>query len=100
MESLAGMGQSQGERDANRMGMLELAKPGGMGDYRVMGQARGLEDGVELLGLSPESALRRGSPAERRLPQAPLLTTEHLDLMAGRYPHLAWEWEGMWPETE
>ena len=100
VESLAGMGLSQGERDANRMGMLELARPGGMGDYRVMGQTRGLEDAVELMGFSQASQLRNGSPVERGLPPAPLLSSRHLDLMAGRYPHLAWEWEGMWPGTE
>ena len=100
VESLAGMGLSQRERDANRMGMLELAKPGGMGDFRVMAQARGLEGGLELLGFSPDSVMRKGTPGGSELPSAPLLSSQHLDLMAGRYPHLAWEWEGMWPETE
>ena len=98
--SLAGMELSQRERDANRMGMLELAKPGGMGDFRVLAQTRGLEDGAELLGFSPDSPLRDGTPGELALPPAPLLSTEHLGLMAGRYPHLAWEWEGLWPVTE
>ena len=99
-ESLAGMELSQRARDANRMGMLELAKPGGMGDFRVLAQAKGLEDGLELLGFSANSPLRGGGPAESGLPPAPLLSSKHLDLMAGRYPHLAWEWEGMWPGTE
>ncbi len=94
------MGLSQRERDSNRMGMLELAKPGGMGDFRVMAQARGLEGGLELLGFSPDSVMRKGTTAAPELPPAPLLTSRHLDLMAGRYPHLGWEWEGMWPETE
>ncbi len=98
--SLADMELSQRERDANRMGMLELAKPGGMGDFRVLAQAKGLEDGVELLGFTANSPLRGGSLAESGLLPAPLLSSEHLDLMAGRYPHLAWEWEGMWPGTE
>ncbi len=100
MESLAGMGLSQRERDSNRMGMLELAKPGGMGDFRVMAQTRGLEGGLELLGFSPDGVMRKGTPEGSGLPSAPLLSSQHLDLMAGRYPHLAWEWEGMWPETE
>ena len=95
--SLAGMELSQRERDANRMGMLELAKRGGMGDFRVMAQARGLKDWAELLGFSPDSPLRGGTPGELALPPALLLSTEHLDLLAGRYPHLAWEWEGIWP---
>ena len=96
VDSLAGMALTQRERDANRMGMLELVKRGGMGDFRVLAQARGLEDGVELLGFSHASELRKGAPVGRGL-VAPLLSTEHLDLMAGRYPHLAWEWEGVWP---
>ena len=96
VDSLAGMALTQGERDANRMGMLELAKRGGMGDFRVLAQARGLEDGVELLGFSHASELRKGAPVGRGL-VAPLLSAEHLDLMAGRYPRLAWEWEGVWP---
>ena len=100
VESLAGMGLSQRERDSNRMGMLELAKPGGMGDFRVMAQTKGLEEGVELLGFSPDGVMRKGTPDASGLPPAPLLSSQHLDLMAGRYPHLAWEWEGMWPETE
>ena len=98
--SLAGLELSQRERDANRMGMLELAKPGGLGDFRVLAQARDLEDGVELLGFSPDGPLRGGAFAESGLSPAPLLSSEHLDLMAGRYPHLAWEWEAMWPGTE
>ena len=98
--SLAGLDLTQRVRDANRMGMLELAKPGGMGDFRVLAQARGLEDGAELLGFSPDSPLRGGTPGELALPPALLLSTEHLDLMAGRYPHLALEWEGMWPGSE
>ncbi len=63
-----------------------------MGDFRVMAQAKGVEDGVELLGFSPESPLRKGTPTELGLRPAPLLASEHLDLMAGRYPHLAREW--------
>ncbi|MDE2860886.1 MAG: SAM-dependent methyltransferase [Chloroflexota bacterium] len=100
VESLAGMELSQRERDANRMGMLELAKRDGMGDFRVMAQARGVEKDVELLGFSQDSPLRRVAPDEAALPPAPLLSSEHLDLMAGRYPHLAWEWEAMWPGSE
>ena len=80
--------------------MLELVKRGGMGDFRVLAQARGLEDAVELMGFSQASPLRNGAPVERGLEPLPLLSAEHLDLMTGRYPHLAWEWEGMWPETE
>ena len=97
VKSLAGMGLSQRARDANRMGMLSLVERDGMGAFRALAQARGLPADAPLLGFSPNSRLRSAAPAESGLPPAPLLSAEHLDLMAGRYPHLAWEWEGAWP---
>ena len=93
-----GRGQlSQRERDTNRMGMLELIKVGEMGDFKVLAQSKGLNMDVHLLGFDPNSPSRKGPQDGGRLPQLPLLSTEHLDLMAGRYPHLSWEWEGLWP---
>jgi SAM-dependent MidA family methyltransferase len=97
LDSLGGMQLSQRERDANRMAMLDLVKPGEMGDFKVLAQARGLDHDVELLGFTPQSPLRRGTEAGRRLVQAPLLSGEHVDLLAARYPHLTWEWEDLWP---
>ena len=53
VELLAGMELSQRERDANRMGMLELAKSGGMGDFRVLAQSEGSGGAaLKLLGFS------------------------------------------------
>jgi SAM-dependent MidA family methyltransferase len=97
LDSLDERRLSQRERDTNRMGMLELIKAGKMGDFKVLAQAKGLDRDVELLGFASNSPSREGPGAGRGLPQAPLLSTEHLDLMAGRYPHLSWEWEGLWP---
>ena len=87
----------QRERDANRMGMLELVKAGEMGDFKVLAQAKGLYQGIDLLGFDSNSPLQKGSQAVKELPPLPLISTGHLDLMAGRYPHLSWEWEGLWP---
>ena len=97
LDSLGQERLSQRERDTNRMGMLELIKAGEMGDFKVLAQAKGLQKDVRLLGFDSDSPSRKGLQAGRGLPQVPLLSAEHLDLMAGRYPHLSWEWEGLWP---
>ena len=41
MERLHSEDLGQRERDANRMAMLELARPGGMGDFKVLVQRKG-----------------------------------------------------------
>jgi len=87
----------QRERDANRMGMLELVKAGEMGDFKVLAQAKGLYQGIDLLGFQSNSPLQEGSRTVKEIPPLPLISPRHLDLMAGRYPHLSWEWEGLWP---
>ena len=97
LDSLGGMALTQRERDSNRMGMLDLVKTGGMGDFKVLAQAKGLRQGVALAGFSPDGALRGRDRTAWEFPPTPLLSSEHLDLMAGRYPHLSWEWEGLWP---
>ncbi|MBF8267975.1 MAG: hypothetical protein HW388_1483, partial [Dehalococcoidia bacterium] len=91
---------SQRERDTNRMALLELVKPGNMGDFKVLAQAKGMDGDMELFGFTPDNPLKRGIRAGRHLPQAPLLSREHLDLMSARYPHLSWEWEELWPSGE
>ena len=47
----------QREADANRMGMLDIARPGGMGDFRVLVQAKGVGR-PELWGFIPSEAAR------------------------------------------
>ena len=87
---LTGQGLRQQERDANRMGMLELGRAGGMGEFKVLVQSKGI-DQAWLTGLEG------GSPAwSRRLDELPLplLGEEHMKLMEARYPHTAWQWEG------
>ena len=87
---LAGQGLGQRERDANRMGMLELGRAGGMGEFKVLVQSKDIDE-ARLTGL------KGGSPAwARRLEELPLplLGEEHMRLMEARYPHTAWQWEG------
>ena len=97
LDSLGERQLSQRERDANRMGMLELVKAGEMGDFKVLAQAKGLDHDLKLLGFDTVGSLRGDDRLHRKLLPVPLLSAEHLDLMAGRYPHLSWEWEGLWP---
>ena len=86
---LRAMKLAQSERDANIMAMRELVKPEGLGGFRVLIQERdtgiGSPDRLVPADL-PEAATR-----------APLLRREHVPLMQGRYPHLAWEGEELWP---
>ena len=92
MGSLPATGLKQREIDANRMSMLDIVKPGGMGEFKVLAQGKGV--GVPALwgfGHSPElETVLNGLPV-------PLLTSLHMPLMAGRYPHLAFEWEELLP---
>ncbi|MBI4282265.1 MAG: SAM-dependent methyltransferase [Chloroflexi bacterium] len=97
LDSLGTRQLSQRERDINRIGMLELVKAGEMGDFKVLAQAKGLELEGALLGFASNSPWRKGPGPGSELPPAPLLSQGHLNLLAGRYPHLSWEWEELWP---
>lgn len=89
MARLTTLGLGQQERDSNRMGMMELIRPGGMGEFKVLLQGKnapgtslwGVEASAELEGLLQE------------LP-VPLLTSLHMPLLQGRYPHAAMDFEG------
>ena len=87
---LPSMGLGQRERDANRMGMLDLIRPGGLGEFKVLVQGRNVPDSP-LWGVEGGEELE-GLPGE--LP-VPLLTSLHMPLLKGRYPHLVVEWEGL-----
>ena len=78
---LPALGLTQPQRDANRMGMLQLIRPGGMGDFNVLVQARDVPD-ARLWGLQPSRELEE--LAQRLDP--PLLTDRHVPLLQGRYP--------------
>ena len=83
----------QRERDANRMAMLEMARPGGLGDFKVLIQSKGVP-GTVVTGVQGASAQWKerlgGLPF-------PLLDADHFSLMEARYPHTASGWEGGWP---
>ena len=83
----------QTARDANRMGMLELARAGGMGEFKVLVQSKGLNrpEVTGTHGATEEWKERLGS-----LP-LPLLDADHLSLMLAKYPHGTPSWENLWP---
>ena len=83
---------NQRERDANRAAMLELLKPEGLGGFKVLVQER--STGVkELSMLAPEQP-------SLGVNGTPLLGAEHISLLEGRYPHLAMDFEELWPGRE
>ncbi|MBI4201046.1 MAG: SAM-dependent methyltransferase [Chloroflexi bacterium] len=90
---LAGAGLGQRERDANRMAMLELARPGGMGEFKVLVQTKNVA-AEAITGV--HGALEQWKARLAQLPQ-PLLDEDHLSLMEARYPHAAQAWE-QWPQ--
>ena len=92
MRRLVGEDMPQREVDANRMGMQELVRPGGMGDFKVLVQSKGVEDPA-LWGLQESDeakSLMQGLPLPR-------LTRLNMPLLQARYPHAAFDWESLWP---
>lgn len=74
---------NQRKRDANRMGMLEIARDGGLGDFKFLVQSKGVAQ-PNITGI-----LGYSSSWEKRLRKLPLpiLREEHLPLMESKYPH-------------
>jgi len=96
LRRLARMGLRQRELQANRMGMLELARPGGMGDFKVLVQGKAV--GVSArrlwgLGEGEKPAFVEDLPV-------PLLEPQHVPLLEGRYPHWGDQWQERWALSE
>ena len=87
-QRLANMDLPQYAAQANRAGMLDLARPGGLGDFKVLAQAKGVGR-ADLWGFSPSV---EASALADRIP-VPLLTPDHLSLLQGRYPAPETQWE-------
>lgn len=88
MGKLRSAGLGQIEVDRNRMAMLDLVRPDGMGEFKVLVQGKKAGQ-PGLWGLEPDRELESLVDS---LP-VPLLTPGHMPLLEGRYPHLAHEWE-------
>ncbi len=92
LRRLSAAGLDQTARDANRMGMLELARPEGMGEFKVLVQSKGVD--------RPEITGSHGATDERKERLAglplPLLDDEHLSLLRAKYPHATPSWDNLW----
>ncbi|PKB78937.1 MAG: hypothetical protein BZY88_15910 [SAR202 cluster bacterium Io17-Chloro-G9] len=92
---LKGRRGDQRELQAARAGMMELVKPGGFGDFKVLVQGKNVGH-PNLWGF-------KDSPAAHELVaglELPALTPEHLNLTQGRYPSPETEFEPFWPPEE
>ena len=78
IRKLSPIGRTQREMEANMMGMLEIAKPGGMGDFKVLVQGNQVSD-EEIWGI--ESSIEVEELAGNLL--TPLLTRQHTPLLEG-----------------
>ena len=90
VEGLRRMKLGYRERSANMMALLELVKPEGLGRFGAMIQER-------RTGVKSVNQLNLGNEA---LPEPPLLSDDHVPLLAGRYPETAWNMDQLWPFAE
>ena len=83
----------QAEKNANLMAVRELTKPEGMGSFKVLVQEKNT-DVTSVDELTPRD-LRFGDGGLL----VPLLEQRHIELLRGRYPHLALELEQLLPDA-
>ena len=92
LHALRRMSLGERERQANRMGMLELVKPEGLGGLKVLIQEKNA--GVDNIGqIAPETSSVNAA-------NFPLLGPNHIHLAAGRYPHTEWDPGDLWPFSQ
>ena len=89
---LATLGLSQRVVEANRAGMVDLARASALGDFKVLIQGKNV-DQWPLWGLEASDAAQKLAAS---LP-VPLLTGQHLNLVEARYPTAEIEIERYWP---
>ena len=85
---LAGLDLPRREIAANNTGMLELARPGGLGDFKVLVQGKNVGT-PDLWGFQET----RSEEAVASESNVPLLDVSHINLMEGRYPSTAFEFD-------
>ena len=86
----------QREYLANRMGMLDLLRPEGLGGFKVLAQGVGVGS-PPLQGLRPSDAWTRDLESRMARWPVPLAASQHVPLLEGRYPHAAFDAEALWP---
>ena len=89
-------GMSQREYLANRMGMLDLLRLEGLGGFRVLAQGVGV-GAPSLQGFHPSDAWSRGLEERIARRPVPTITSQHVSLLEGRYPHAAFDADALWP---
>lgn len=94
---LASLGLPYRQAQANRTGMLDLVRPGGLGNFTVLAKGKNVALPT-LWGFYPSLE----APALAAELPVPLLTAEHLPLLEGRYPQadLEFEVENLWPPAK
>ena len=90
IDSLRTKRLGQREHSGNVMAMRELVKPDGLGGFKVLIQERGT--GVK--------SIEELTADEGTLPEPPLLRDDHVPLMEGSYPDMAWDMDALWPFDE
>ena len=100
---LGGLNLSQQQTQANRAGILDLARVGGLGDFKVLVQGKNVGK-PKLWGFDPAPDQDQGPESEDGLDRpeelpVPLLTADHLPFLEGRYPRAEAEinLEKLWP---
>ena len=85
---LTGLDLPRSQIAANNTGMLDLARPGGLGDFKVLVQ--GKNAGTPALWGLQDTQSEDAVVLETNVP---LLDVSHIDLMEGRYPNTALEFD-------
>ena len=85
---LTGLDLPRSQIAANNTGMLDLARPGGLGDFKVLVQ--GKHAGTPALWGLQDTQSEDAVVLETNVP---LLDVSHIDLMEGRYPNTALEFD-------
>ncbi len=92
--ALSELDMPQPVADANRFAMMELINPEGLGKFKVLALSKGVPE-VRLDGLYYDNPTRERLEGKKSLKPL-LLGPEHIALLEGKYPHLAWDWQKMW----
>jgi SAM-dependent MidA family methyltransferase len=85
IEAMSRKGLDCQEYLANRFAMLELIRPEGMGNFKVLIQGKGVNV-MPLYCFIPNNEKVRELKAERDELNVPLLTREHVPLLSAKYP--------------
>ncbi|PZC50805.1 MAG: SAM-dependent methyltransferase, MidA family [Chloroflexi bacterium] len=74
---------SQQQRDINRLAMLALTRPDGLGDFKVLIQSKNVTK-PKITGLTGNNVQLKNRLLKLPLP---LLEQDHINLLESRYPH-------------